>query len=163
MPGTGNSAPLPVRTVLGKYYIYSVIVAFFFGLVVAGVGTSIFIRGHVETNLTNMDRSYLAAWEQHSIDAYENESSEVAVWVLQNFIGLLQSRLERASGKDRNRMHRNLVQAYARLAYTFKEKGSLSQYEKNLPLALELGRRVYPDTIATEADLFHLLTRAEVQ
>jgi hypothetical protein len=146
---------------LNKYHIYSVIIAFFFGLVVAGVGTSIFVRGHVETNLKSMDRSYLAAWEQHSIDAYKNESPEVAVWVLQNFIGLLQSRLERASGKDRNRMHQNLVQSYARLAYISKENGRLSQYEKNLTLALELARKVYPDTIATEADLFQLLTNAD--
>ncbi len=146
---------------MSKYYIYSVIIAFFFGLLVAGAGTSIFISGHVETTLQGMDRSYLAAWEQQAIDAYEKESPEVAVWVLQNFIGLLQSRLERAGGQDRNRMHQNLVQSYARLAHISKETGRLSQYEKNLTLALELARKVYPDTIATETDLFQLLTNAD--
>jgi hypothetical protein len=148
---------------LNKYYIYSVIIAFFCGLVVAGAGTSIFIRGHVDTNFKSMDRSYLASWEQHSIDAYENEAPEIAVWVLQNFIGLLQSRLERTNGQDRNKMHRKLLLSYARLAHIFKETGRLDQYEENLTRALELARMVYPDTIATEANLFKLLTRADEQ
>ncbi len=146
---------------MGKYYIYSVIVAFFFGLVVAGVGTSIFIRGHVETNLTNMDRSYLAAWEQHSIDAYKNESSEVAVWVLQNFIGLLQSRLERADSRYRDRMHRNLLLSYTRLAHIYKETGRLPLYKKNLNLALELARKVSSEGITNETELFQILSHAE--
>jgi hypothetical protein len=150
-----------MRLVLSKYYIYSVIIAFFFGLVVAGAGTSIFIRGHVGTTVRSMDLSYLAAWEKHSLDAYENESPEVAVWVLQNFIDLLQSRLKRAGGQDRKRMQQNLVQSYARLAHISKETGRLSQYEENLTLALKLARKVYPDTIATEADLFQVLTNAD--
>jgi hypothetical protein len=147
---------------LRKYYIYSVIIAFFFGLTVAGVSTSIFIRGHVDTNFKSMDRSYLASWEQHSIDAYENEAPEVAVWVLQNFIGLLQSRLKRANDQDRNRMHRNLLLSYARLAHIFKESGKLDQYEENLTRALELAQKISPDT-ATETDLFQLITSEKVQ
>jgi len=63
-----------------KYYIYSVIIAFFFGLMVAGVGTGIFIRGHVETTVQDMDHSFLAAWAQHATEAYEHESPEVGVW-----------------------------------------------------------------------------------
>jgi hypothetical protein len=146
---------------LSKYFIYSVIIAFFFGLVIAGAGTPIFIRGHVETTVRSMDHSYLAAWEKHSIDAYENESPEVAVWVLQNFIDLLQSRLERASNRDRNSMQQDLLFSYIRLAHISKETGRLSEYEKNVGLALKLVRKVYPDTTPTEADLFQLLGRAD--
>lgn len=147
---------------MNKYYIYSVIIAFFCGLVVAGTGTAIFIRGHVDTNFKSMDRSYLASWEQHSNDAYENEAPEVAMWVLQNFIDLLQSRLERASSRDRNGMHRNLLLSYARLAHIFKESGKLDQYEENLTRALELAQKISPDT-ATETDLFQLITSEKVQ
>jgi hypothetical protein len=60
-------------------------------------------------------------------------------------------------------MHRKLLLSYARLAHIFKETGRLDQYEENLTRALELARKVYPDTIATEADLFQLLTRADEQ
>jgi hypothetical protein len=146
---------------LNKYYIYSVISAFFFGLIVAGVGTSIFIRGHVDTNFKSMDRSYLTSWEQHSIDAYENEAPEVAVWVLQNFITLLQSRLQNTDPRERNGLQRTLMLAYTRLAHIHKENGRLLQYEENLTHALKTARKVSPETITNEADLFQLLTNTD--
>jgi len=146
---------------LNKYYIYSVISAFFFGLIVAGVGTSIFIRGHVDTNFKSMDRSYLTSWEQHSIDAYENEAPEVAVWVLQNFITLLQSRLQNAEPRERNGMQRTLLQSYARLALIYKETGNIPQYEENLTLALKTARQVSPETITNETELFQMLSHAD--
>jgi hypothetical protein len=146
---------------LNKYYIYSVIIAFFCGLVVAGTGTAIFIRGHVDTNIKSMDRSYLASWEQHSNDAYENEAPEVAMWVLQRFATLLESRLTKADPKDRVRMHRNLLLSYTRLAHIYKKTGRLLQYEENLTLALKMARKVSPETITNEAELFQILSHAE--
>lgn len=149
-----------MRLALSKYYIYSIIIAFFFGLVIAGAGTSIFIRGHVETTIRNMDHAYLAAWEQHSIDAYKKESPEVAIWVLQNFVTLLNSRLAKADPRDRVRMQRHLLLAYTRLAQIYKKTGRLLQYEENLTLALKMARKVSPETITNEADLFQLLTNS---
>ncbi len=83
------------------------------------------------------------------------------MWVLQRFATLLESRLTKADPKDRERMHRNLLLSYTRLAHIYKKTGRLLQYEENLTLALKMARKVSPETITNEAELFQILSHTE--
>ena len=139
----------------------AIIIAFFFGLGLAVIGTAVFMQGHVATELKAMDHTFIAAWGKTADDAYRQESPQIASWALQRFIGLLTSRLPDAEGKYREKMQEYLVLSYARSAQLARQAGNRTEYEKNMTSALTLARELYPHTITTEEELFRFLDRQE--
>jgi hypothetical protein len=138
----------------------SIIMAFFFGLGLAAIGTAVFMQGHVATTLRAIDHAYIVAWEKTTSDAYRNESPETAAWALQKFIDLLTARLQDADpNKYRESIQQYLVLAYGRSAYLAKQAGNLVAYKKNMASALELAGKLYPHAITTDEELFRFLDR----
>jgi len=137
----------------------SIVIAFFFGLALAVIGTAIFMQGHIDTELKAMDYSYIAAWEKTADDAYHNESPHIASWALQRFIELLASRLQAAEGKYRGKIQENLVLSHARSAQLAKQTGNRVEYEKNMASALKLARELYPRAVTTDEELIRFLNQ----
>jgi hypothetical protein len=147
---------------MAKSSFSSIIIAFFFGLTLAAIGTAIFMQGHMATTLKAIDYSYIAAWETTADDAYRNESPQIASWALQRFIDLLTERLQDADeGKYREKMQEYLVLSYARSAQLARQTGNHVVYEKNMASALNLAREIYPHAIANEEELLHFLQQKE--
>ena len=146
---------------MAKSSFSSIIIAFFFGLTLAAIGTAIFMQGHMATTLKAIDYSYIAAWETTADDVYRNESPQIASWFLQRFIDLLTSRLQDAEGKYREKMQEYLVLSYARSAQLARQAGNHVEYEKNMASALNLAREIYPHAIANEEELLHFLQQKE--
>jgi len=140
----------------------SIIIAFFFGLALAVIGTAIFMQGHVATALKAMDYSYIAAWEKAANDAYQKESPQIASWAQQRFIDLLSSRLPEAEGKYKVKIQEYLVISYVRSALLSKQAANHVEYKKNMASALKLAREVYPPAIATEEELIRFLNQKEI-
>lgn len=92
--------------------------------------------------------------------AYKEESPNIAIWALKNFIDILNKELEKTNEHSKS-VQTDLVLAHVRLAIMYQKVSDNKSYYDNISKALALSENIFPDKQYTDESLLAFVKRID--
>lgn len=136
------------------------LIVFIVGAVVGGVMVAGLSGKSIQQTWQISEMQCRADFGNRVWQAYQEESSEVAIWALKNFIQTLNKQLKQAQEPAKD-IQIDLVLAYVRLAILHKQVNDIKSYHENIAKALTLSNDIFPDKKYTEESLLTFVIRID--
>ena len=137
------------------------------GLAIGCFGTMAYLGHDLAGAMFLLQEIEILEFENSAVDAYDNQPTEVAVWALENFIGVLNRiKEERAPAEVENPYlmltpDTSLVFSHARLAQLYQKLNNVEKYKYHLEQAITKGKETYLSSLDSEEKLIDFIHRLD--
>lgn len=142
-----------------KQLLVSVIV-FIVGAVIGGIVTASQSGSYLQQAWSISEMQCRADFGDRVWQAYREESPEVAIWALENYVQVLQKQPEQERGLAKA-MQTDLVLAHVRLAILHRQRNDTERYRDHIATALALSNEVFPGKNYSEEELLAFVKRID--
>jgi len=143
-----------------KHPILLFALAFILGLIIGGVAIGSFFVKYESQTMEIVMLKHRAGLEEKAFQAYLDESSEVAIWALENLVSVLKEQLKVSPEKDQL-IQKDIVLTNARLAILYKRMGNTNKYNRNISEALKFSQVAYKNDISNKNELLEFVAKLD--
>ena len=137
------------------------------GLIIGCLGTMAYFGHDLAVAMFSLQEVEILEFENSAVDAYDNQPTEVAIWALENFIGMLNRiKKERAPAEVENPYlmltpDTSLVFSHARLAQLYQKMNNVEKYKYHLEQAVTKGKETHLSALDSEEKLINFIHKLD--
>ena len=151
------------------FTIIGLVIGFVIGIVLGSIGSMAYLGHELATGMFMLHDAELVRNEDSAIQAYLNESPEVGIWALENYINSMNQVMKERETEDNQylfvliRPKTTLRFAHVRLALLYEETGNDLKRKENLDKAFEYYDSIKIEREILEKKLIELVTKVDRQ
>lgn len=138
----------------------NVLVCLLSGAIIGGICTFFLLGQSINQSIASLNLLHSADWGKRSYSAYKNETTEIGIWALQNYIDILEKHSESSPQNDDIVAH-DLILAQVRIAILYRKIGDHEQFNEYISKAHALWMTVEFNNTKTKENLISFVKKID--